>query len=60
VAHAYNPTYSWAEDRGSKPGQANSLEDPILKNPSQKKEGTGRVAQGVSPESKLQYKKKEF
>jgi hypothetical protein len=38
VAHAYNPSYSGGrdqEDHGSKPAQANSAQDPILKNPSQ-------------------------
>jgi hypothetical protein len=39
VAQAYNPSYSGGrdqEDRGSKPAWANSLQDPISKNPSQK------------------------
>jgi hypothetical protein len=36
VAHAYNPRYSGGrdqEDHSLKPAQANSLEDPISKNP---------------------------
>jgi hypothetical protein len=39
VAHACNPSYSGGrdqEDRSLKPARANSLRDPILKNPSQK------------------------
>jgi hypothetical protein len=53
VAHAYNPSYSRdrdQEDRGSKPAQANSLRDPILKNPSQKRAG------GVAPGEGLEFK----
>jgi hypothetical protein len=34
-------------------GQANSSQDPLLKNPSQKRHGGG--AQGVGPELKAQY-----
>jgi hypothetical protein len=48
VAHAYNPSYSGGrdrEDQGSKPGQADSLQEPISKNPSQKR--AGGVAQMV-------------
>jgi hypothetical protein len=40
VAHACNPSYSGGrdqEDHGLKPAKANSLQDPIVKNPSQKK-----------------------
>jgi hypothetical protein len=40
VSHACNPSYLGdrdQEDHGSKPAWANSLRDPILKNPSQKK-----------------------
>jgi hypothetical protein len=39
VAHAYNRSYSGGREKdcGSKPAQANSLWDPISKNPSQKK-----------------------
>jgi hypothetical protein len=39
VAHTHNPSYSGGrdqEDHGSKPAQANTLQDPISKNPSQK------------------------
>jgi hypothetical protein len=53
VAHVYNPSYSGGrdqEDHGSKPAQANSSHDPILKNPSQKR--AGGVAQGEGPEFK--------
>jgi hypothetical protein len=48
VAHACNPSYSEGrdqEDHGSRPAQANSLRDPILKNPTQK--GAGVLAQVV-------------
>jgi hypothetical protein len=40
VAHACNLSYSGGrsqEDHGSKPAQANSSRDPVLKNPSLKK-----------------------
>jgi hypothetical protein len=40
VAHACNPSYSGGrdqEDSGSKPTQANSLQDPISKKPITKK-----------------------
>jgi hypothetical protein len=60
VAHACNPSYSGGrdqEDRGSKPAQANSSRDPILKNPSQKR--IGGVTQGVGPEFKPQYHPKK-
>jgi hypothetical protein len=40
-----------------KPAQANSSWDPILKNPITKK--GGGVAQGVGPEFKSQYFKKQ-
>jgi hypothetical protein len=49
VAHAYNPGYSGGgdqKDRGSKPAQANSSQDPSLKNPSQENRAGG-VAQDV-------------
>jgi hypothetical protein len=39
VGHAYNSSYSGGrnqEDSGSKPAQANGLQDPVLKNPLQK------------------------
>jgi hypothetical protein len=48
VAHAYNPTYSGdsnQEDHSLKPAQANSSQDPILKNPSPNR--AGRVTQVV-------------
>jgi hypothetical protein len=47
--HTCNPHYSGGrhqEDHDWKPAQANSLQDPISKTPSQKM--AGRVAQGVS------------
>jgi hypothetical protein len=45
-------------DHGSKPAQANSLWDSILKkNPSQKR--AGEVAQGIGPEFKPQYWQKK-
>jgi hypothetical protein len=52
VAHACNPSNSGGrdqEDGGLKPAQANSLRDPMLKNPSNKR--AGGVAQSVEPES---------
>jgi hypothetical protein len=58
VAYIYNPSYSGGrdqEDQSSKPAWANSLWDPISKNPSQKR--AGGVAQGAGPEFKLQYHK---
>jgi hypothetical protein len=42
VAHACNPSYSGGrdqEDGGSKPGWENSLQGPILQNPTQKRAG---------------------
>jgi hypothetical protein len=62
VAYACNPSYSGGrgqEDHGSKPVQANSLGDPILKKPITKR--AGGVAQDVGPEFKpqcLERKKK--
>jgi hypothetical protein len=61
VVHAYNPSYSGGrdqEDLGSKPAQANSSRDPILKISITK--STGGVAQGVGPEFKPQYYKKKI
>jgi hypothetical protein len=58
VVHTCNPNYSGGEDQedcGSKPAQANSVQDPISKNPSQKK--AGGVAQSEGPEFKPQYRK---
>jgi hypothetical protein len=60
MAHACNPSYSGGrdqEDGGSKPAQANSSPDPILKRPSQKR--TSGMAQDVDPEFKSQYCKKK-
>jgi hypothetical protein len=64
VAHTYNPSNSGGrdqEDYSSKPAQANSFLDPILKNIHHKKRA-GRVAQGVGPEFKGRPNttKKEF
>jgi hypothetical protein len=59
VAHACNPSYSEGrnqEDHSSKPAQANNYQDPISKNPSQKR--AGGVAQGEGLEFKCQYQKK--
>jgi hypothetical protein len=50
-----NPSYSGSrdqEDHSSKPAWAKSSQDPLSKNPSQKRDGG--VAQGVGPE----YQKK--
>jgi hypothetical protein len=54
-----NPSYSGGRDQdcGLKPAWANSLQDPISKNPSQKL--VGGVAQSESPEFKPQYCKKK-
>jgi hypothetical protein len=61
VAHTCNPSYSGGRDQEdgiSKPAQANSLWDRILKkNSSQKR--AGRVAQGEGPEFKPKYDKKK-
>jgi hypothetical protein len=51
VAHDYNPSYSGGkdqEDHGSMPGWANSLQDPISKNPITKKGWWS--GSGVGPE----------
>jgi hypothetical protein len=53
VAHTYNPRYSGGRDQDGhslKPAWANSSQDTVLKNPSQKR--AGGVAQGESPEFK--------
>jgi hypothetical protein len=60
--HSCNPSYLGGrdqEDCSLTPAQANSLGEPILKNPLQKR--ADGVAQGVGPEFKPQYhqKKKE-
>jgi hypothetical protein len=60
MAHVCNPGYSGGrdqEDCGSKPAQANSLRDPISKNPLRKR--AGGVAQGEGPEFKPQCHKKK-
>jgi hypothetical protein len=60
VAHACNSSYSGGrdqEDHGLKPAQANSSQDLITKKPSQKR--ASGVAQGVGPEFKPQYHKKQ-
>jgi hypothetical protein len=57
MAHACNPSYAGGrdqEDRDLKPAQANSLQDPISKNPITKTWASG-VAQGEVPETNLQY-----
>jgi hypothetical protein len=54
VAHTCNPSYSGVRDEeneGSKPAQANSSRDPILKNPVTKN-WAGGVAQSEGPEFK--------
>jgi hypothetical protein len=59
VAHAYNPSYSGGRDQenhSSKPAQANSSQDPILKIPNTKM--AGGVAQSVGSEFKPQYHQK--
>jgi hypothetical protein len=59
VAHSCNPSYSGGrdqEDHGSKPAQANSLQDPISK--TFHKNRAGGVAQSEGPEFKPQYWKK--
>jgi hypothetical protein len=52
VAHAYNPRYSGGkdqEDHGSKPTQANSLKDLILKIPNKKRaDGVAQVIEYLS------------
>jgi hypothetical protein len=61
VAHACNPSYSGGrdqEDQGSKPAQANSSQDLILKKILHKNR-TGGVAQGVGPEFKTPVPKKK-
>jgi hypothetical protein len=60
VVRAYNPTYSGGrgqKDCGSKPTQANSFREPILKKPITKR--VGGVAQDIDPEFKPQYFKKQ-
>jgi hypothetical protein len=60
MAHACNPSYSGGrdqEDHSLKPAQANSAQEPISKNPSQKR--AGGVTQGEGPEFKPQYHQKK-
>jgi hypothetical protein len=57
LVHTYNPSDSGDkdhEDRSWKPARANSSQDPISKNPPQKKAG---VAPGEGPKFKPQYHK---
>jgi hypothetical protein len=52
MGHACNPSYSGGrdqEDRGLKPAQANSWQDPISKKTHHRKTADG-VAQGKGPE----------
>jgi hypothetical protein len=58
VAHVYNPGYSGGRNQeihNSKPAQAKSLQDLILKKTHHTKKRAGGVAQGVVPEFKSQY-----
>jgi hypothetical protein len=58
MAHACNSSYSGGRDKedcSSKPAQAKSLWDPILKKPITKKIGADGVAQGIGPEFNPQY-----
>jgi hypothetical protein len=59
VVHTCNPSYSEGrdqEDGDSKPAQANSSQNPVLKKPITNK-GVGGVAQGIGPEFQLQHHK---
>jgi hypothetical protein len=51
VAHTCNPSYSGGrdqEDHDSKPAQANSSQDPISKNPSQKRaDGVAQIVENL-------------
>jgi hypothetical protein len=61
VAHAHNPSYLGGrdqEDHSLKTAWANSLQNPILKNPITKN-WAGGVSQGEGPEFKVQYCKKK-
>jgi hypothetical protein len=61
VAHTCNPSYSGGrdqEDCGLKSAPANSSRPHLETHPSQKR--AGGVAQGVGPEFKLQYCKKNI
>jgi hypothetical protein len=60
VAHTCNLSYLGGrdqEDQGSKAAWTNSSQDPISKNPSQKR--ADRVAQGIGPEFKPQHHTKK-
>jgi hypothetical protein len=60
VVHTYNSSYSGGrdqEDCHSKPDQASSLREPILKKPITKK--VGGVVQGVGTEFITPYHKKK-
>jgi hypothetical protein len=60
VAHNCNPSYSEGRDQeahGSKPTQANGLQDPVSENPITKK--GWRRSSRYSPEFKPQYCKKK-
>jgi hypothetical protein len=61
VARTFNPNYSGGrdqEDQVLKPAHANSSQDHLWKNPSQKNE-VGGVAQGIGPEFKTQHHNKK-
>jgi hypothetical protein len=60
LAHSCNPSYSEGrnqEDFSLKPAPANSSQNPIWKIPNTKR--AGGVAQGVGPEFKPWYRRKE-
>jgi hypothetical protein len=62
LAHACKPSYSGGrdqEDCSSKTAQANSLRDLISKKKKKSHKRDSGVAQGVAPEFKPQYHKKE-
>jgi hypothetical protein len=63
VAHACNSSYSGGRDQeelSSNPAGANSSARPYLKKKKNHKKRTGGVAQGVGPEFKPQYWRKEI
>jgi hypothetical protein len=61
VSHTNHPSHTGPghrdQDNGLKPAGANSSQDPISKNPSQKNRA-GEVTQGIGPELEPQYCKK--
>jgi hypothetical protein len=62
VAHACDPSYSGGrdeEDRGSKPAWANSLGDPILKNPITKKDWWSGSRCRLSVQAPIPHTKKK-